>query len=231
MSLNGHTITTVIPALNEEAALPKVLAELPVFVDRVIVADNGSSDRTAEFARQGGAEVVHEPEKGYGAACLRAIAAVPENTDILLFIDADYSDFPEQAELIVRPIIDNRADLVIGSRMLTRADHGAIPPVAVFGNWLTTNLIRVFWRVRFTDLGPFRAIRWSRYHELDMQDRNFGWTIEMQVKAVKRGLRCVEVPVAYRPRIGQSKISGTVSGSFKAGAKILWIFFREVWRT
>ncbi|MBD3402855.1 glycosyltransferase [candidate division GN15 bacterium] len=223
-------MTTIIPALNEELSLPEVLAELPAFIDTVIVCDNGSTDRTAEVAREGGAEVVREEEKGYGAACLKAVAAAPQDTNILLFIDADYSDYPAEAESIVRPIIDDRGDLVIGSRMLTYRDHRAIPPVAAFGNWLTTNLIRLIWRQRFTDMGPFRAIRFEAYRSLNMQDRNFGWTTEMQVKAVKRGLRCVEVPVSYRARIGTSKISGTISGSIRAGVKFLWIITREALR-
>jgi len=221
-------VVVIIPALNEEASLPLVLADLPDWIDQVIVCDNGSTDQTAAKARDAGAEVVMETERGYGAACLRAIQAVPPETDVILFIDADYSDFPEEAESVVRPIVEDSYDLVIGSRMLTRKDHSAIPPVAVFGNWLTTRLIRLRWGFRFTDLGPFRAVRFDRYRELRMADRNFGWTIEMQVKAIKRGLRCTEVPVSYRERIGRSKISGTILGSVKAGAKILYIFFREV---
>jgi len=230
MAFSGNKITAIIPALNEEQSLGLVLKELPDFVDRVIVCDNGSSDRTAEVARAGGATVVYEPEKGYGAACLKAIEEADEDTDILLFIDADYSDYPHEAEEIIRPIVEAGKDMVIGSRMLTLKDHGALPPVAAFGNWLTSTLIRLLWKVRFTDMGPFRAIRFSSYRSLDMRDRNFGWTTEMQVKAVKRGLKCCEVPVSYRPRIGQSKVSGTIYGSFRAGTKFLWIIFREAIR-
>jgi glycosyltransferase involved in cell wall biosynthesis len=230
MSLLQNKITTIIPALNEAQSIGLVLADLPSFIDCVIVCDNGSSDRTVEIAKSAGAVVVHEAQKGYGAACLRAIEAVDDDTDILLFIDGDYSDYPAEAEQILQPIVDNRFDMVVGSRMLTRSEHHALPPAAAFGNWLTSNLIRLFWGVRFTDIGPFRAIRFGAYQSLGMADRNFGWTTEMQVKAVKLGLKCCEVPVSYRPRIGKSKISGTISGSVRAGIKFLWIILREVFR-
>lgn len=228
MSSGNSRVVAIIPALNEEQSIRKVLVDLPVSIHQVIVCDNGSTDRTAEFARSNGARVVFEEEKGYGSACLRAISEVPDDTDILLFVDADYSDFPEEADLLLNPIREDRADLVVGSRMLTLKEHHALPPAAVFGNWLTSRLIRLLWGVTFTDIGPFRAIRYDSYKKLAMRDRNFGWTVEMQVKAVKRGLRCLEVPISYRPRIGQSKISGTLVGSVRAGAKFLWIVFREV---
>lgn len=230
MTLKGKKIVAIIPALNEEASIGLVLGDLPAFIDKVIVCDNGSSDGTAAQARSGGALVVEEAERGYGAACLKAIESVEDDTDILLFIDGDYSDYPEEARQIVLPIVEDGCDMVVGSRMLTLQDHHALTPVATFGNWLTTGLIRLLWRERFTDIGPFRAITYPAYRALEMRDRNFGWTVEMQVKAVKQDLNCCEVPVSYRARIGQSKISGTIWGSVRAGVKFLWIILREVIR-
>ncbi|MEE8575657.1 MAG: glycosyltransferase family 2 protein [candidate division Zixibacteria bacterium] len=223
----GVKITAIIPALNEEESIGKVLAELPSSIHNVIVCDNASTDGTARIARAAGATVVYEPERGYGAACLKAIQSVSGDTDILLFVDADYSDYPAEASKLLEPIINGEADLVIGSRMMTYSDHHALPPVAAFGNWLTSTLIRYIWGASFTDIGPFRAIRFSSYRALNMRDRNFGWTTEMQVRAVKQRLRCIERPVSYRKRIGKSKISGTISGSIRAGAKFLWIISRE----
>ncbi|MCK5125601.1 MAG: glycosyltransferase [candidate division Zixibacteria bacterium] len=220
-------ISVIIPALNEAQSIAKVIADLPPIVDKIIVCDNGSVDGTPDIARQAGATVVHQPERGYGAACLKAITAVDADTGILLYIDGDYSDYPEEATLILGPIIDGNYDLVIGSRMLTYTDHHALLPAAAFGNWLTSRLIKLIWGVKFTDIGPFRAIRYQSYQDLGMKDRNFGWTVEMQVKAVKAGLRCLEVPVSYRPRIGVSKVSGTIVGSIRAGVKFLWIIARE----
>jgi glycosyltransferase involved in cell wall biosynthesis len=227
MAYSGHKISTIIPALNEEKSLPKVIRDLPSFIDEIIVCDNGSIDNTSKVATEAGARAVTEPEKGYGAACLKAIEAVDTDTDIILFIDADYSDYPAEAKSIISPIVEDGYDMVIGSRMLTRNEHNAIPPVAAFGNWLTSHLIKIIWKQKFTDIGPFRAIKFDAYKSLDMQDRNFGWTVEMQVKAVKQGLKCLEIPVSYRKRIGTSKVSGTISGSFKAGVKFLWIILRE----
>lgn len=227
MSETTVKVTTIIPALNEEASIGKVIRELPSLISEIIVCDNGSTDRTAEMARKAGAKVVREDAQGYGAACLRAISEVAPDTDILLFVDADYSDYPEEATMLIEPIMHGEADMVIGSRMATLGQHHALPPVAAFGNWLTSRLIRLLWGAKFTDIGPFRAIRFSAYQKLNMRDRNFGWTTEMQVKAVKRGLRTLEIPVSYRRRIGQSKISGTVIGSVKAGVKFMWIIFRE----
>lgn len=220
-------ITTIIPALNEEESIGKVIGELPSLITEIIVCDNGSIDRTAKIAQEAGARVVREDEKGYGAACLRAISEVSPDTDILLFVDADYSDYPTEATMLLEPIMSGEADMVIGSRMATLGQHHALPPVAAFGNWLTSHLIRLLWGVKFTDIGPFRAIRFSSYQKLKMRDPDFGWTTEMQVKAVKIGLKTLEVPVSYRKRIGQSKISGTVMGSIRAGVKFLWIIFRE----
>jgi glycosyltransferase involved in cell wall biosynthesis len=225
--LHSKKITAIIPALNEEGSVGLVLDDLMPYVDRAIVCDNGSSDETAHVAREHRAKVVTETKKGYGAACLRAVSYVENDTDILLFLDADYSDFPQDAPSILRPVAVGECDLVIGSRMLTRRKHNALTPVAAFGNWLSTNIIRLLWGKRFTDLGPFRAISFDAYKSLCMRDPNFGWTVEMQVKAAKRKLRCREVPVSYRPRIGISKVSGTISGSVKAGVKILCIMFKE----
>ncbi|MCH9807234.1 MAG: glycosyltransferase family 2 protein [Alphaproteobacteria bacterium] len=217
---NGKRISVIIPALNEEDAIGKVIAEIPEWVDRVIVADNGSKDRTGDVAMAAGALVVREDEPGYGAACLAGISALPE-TDIVVFLDGDYSDYPADMALLVDPIVDDAADMVIGSRVLGGAERGSLTPQQVFGNWLATRLIRMVWGTSYSDLGPFRAIRREALQGLGMADRDYGWTVEMQVKAAKAGLRCEEVPVRYRKRIGVSKVSGTIKGTVKAGIKIL----------
>lgn len=194
----------------------------------MVVADNGSTDRTAAVARAHGAVVVTEPRRGYGAACLRALAALrAEPPEAVLFLDADGSDDPAQAAALLEPIAAGRADLVIGSRVLGGAEAGALTPAQRFGNRLATRLLRLLYGVRYTDLGPFRAIRWGALESLAMRDRDFGWTVEMQVKAARRGLRHEEVPVRYRKRIGRSKISGTVSGTLRAGWKILGTIARD----
>ncbi len=216
----GQHIAVVIPALNEERAIGRVLAEIPPWVDRVVVADNGSSDRTAEAASGAGAVVVHEPEPGYGAACLKGIAAAGD-ADIIVFLDGDYSDHPADMTALVDPIAEGGCDMVIGSRMLGQREVGSLTPQQRFGNWLATWLIRVIWGVAFTDLGPFRAIRRSALTTLQMRDRTYGWTVEMQIKAAILGLKCREVPVRYRRRIGVSKVSGTIKGTVLAGTKIL----------
>ena len=217
------TVDAVIPALNEAASIGLVLQALPTgLIRRVVVCDNGSSDGTAEAAEAAGAVVVHETRRGYGAACLKALEAVARDPpDVVLFLDADLSDDPSQAADLVAPLAAGSADLVIGSRSLGAREPGALTPQARFGNWLAAGLLRRFYGVRWTDLGPFRAIRWDAYVSLRMRDPDFGWTVEMQVKAARAGLRGVEVPVRYRKRIGRSKISGTISGSIRAGAKIL----------
>lgn len=217
---NGRRIGVIIPALNEEGAIGKVIEAVPDWVDYIVVADNGSRDRTSEVARNSGARVVLEDERGYGAACLAGLQALP-SSDIIVFLDGDYSDYPEDMEQLVAPILKGGADLVIGSRVLGGAERGSLTPQQVFGNWLATRLIRLFWGARFSDLGPFRAIREDALRTLAMEDRDFGWTVEMQVKAAKAGLKCAEVPVRYRQRIGVSKVSGTLSGTIKAGTKIL----------
>ena len=220
MLRNGRRIGVIIPALNEEGAIGKVIEAVPDWVDYIVVADNGSRDQTSEVARNSGARVVREDERGYGAACLAGLQALP-SSDIIVFLDGDYSDYPEDMEELIAPILTGGADMVIGSRVLGGAEHGSLTPQQVFGNWLATRLIRLLWGARFSDLGPFRAIRDDALRMLEMEDRNFGWTVEMQVKAAKAGLKFAEVPVRYRQRIGVSKVSGTMSGTIKAGTKIL----------
>lgn len=226
----GRYIAVIIPALNEEEAIGLVLRDIPGYVDRIIVADNGSTDRTAGIARAGGAEVVLETERGYGAACLRALAQLDDRTDIVVFLDGDYSDFPHEMILLLDPIVHADRQVVIGSRMLNSSSRRALTPVARFGNRLSTLLIRLFWGHRFSDLGPFRAIEYDTLKALDMNDRNFGWTVELQIKAARRHLQTTEVAVSYRPRVGISKVSGTIDGSVKAGIKILYLIFREFLR-
>lgn len=196
---------------------------------RVIVADNGSRDGTARVARERGAIVVLEPRRGYGAACLRGLLALKSDPpDVVLFLDADGSDDPSQVPEVLRPILEGTADLVVGSRVLGRADPGALTPHARFGNWLATRLLAALYGARYTDLGPFRAIRYEALLGLGMKDRDFGWTVEMQVRAARRGLRHAEVPVRYRRRVGRSKISGTLGGSARAGVKILATLFAHL---
>ena len=226
-------IAVVIPAWNEEGSIGRVIDALPKdYVGRVVVADNNSTDYTATVARKFGAEVVPATRQGYGSACLVALAhlrALPdgERPEIVVFVDADFSDHPEQLPMLVDPIIDGRADFVLGSRMLKRQPAGAMLPQAVFGNKLACFLMRLFFNKRYTDLGPFRAITWDALERLQMSDPNFGWTVEMQIKAARHGLRTLEVAVDYRPRIGYSKITGTLSGTVRAGYKILLTLFRH----
>lgn len=227
------SIDVVIPALNEEASLPLVLEALrSTGVRRVVVADNGSRDSTADAASAGGAEVVRAARRGYGSACLAGLAHLRATgpPEIVVFVDADYSDHPEELPALVAPIVQGRADLVIGSRVLGRRERGALLPQARAGNAVATLLIRLLYGHRFTDLGPFRAASWSSLERLGMRDPDFGWTAEMQVKALRRGLRVVEVPVSYRRRVGVSKITGTVSGTLRAGYKILSTILRYAWR-
>lgn len=217
-------IAVVIPALNEEHAIGHVLDAIPRWVDDVVVVDNGSRDRTADVARAHGARVVTEPRRGYGQACLTGLNALTE-PDIVVFLDGDFSDRPDEMGALVDPIVRRAAELVIGSRTRGTAEPGALTPQARFGNWLACGLMRWFWGARFTDLGPFRAIRFSTLRRLRMRDTNFGWTVEMQVKAAAAAIPCAEVAVRYRRRIGISKISGTLKGVILAGTKILYTIF------
>ena len=222
-------IGVIIPTRNEAAALPKVLSAILPQVAQVVVVDTASTDGTPAIAERMGARVVSEPRRGYGRACLAGIAALSPTVDTVLFMDADASDRPEDLPRLLAPIIEDGADMVIGARRLD-VEPGALTPQQRFGNALACWLIRLLWGVRFTDLGPFRAIGREALARLEMQDRNFGWTVEMQVRAAGRGLRCAEVPVGYRRRIGVSKVSGTISGSVKAGVKILWVIGVEALR-
>jgi len=219
-------VVVVIPAVDEEEAIGRVVAEIPPAADEVIVVDNGSRDDTAARAEAAGARVVREPRRGYGQACLAGIAAAPD-ADVFAFLDGDHSDYPEQLPALLAPILAGEADLVVGSRRLGRPAPGAHPWHAVVGTRLCVALMNRLIGTEATDLGPFRAITASALRRLDMRDRDFGWTVEMQVKARRRGLRVREVPVDYRPRIGRSKVSGTLSGSVRAGAKILGTIARH----
>lgn len=221
---HGKTINVIIPALNEERSIARVIEAIPPWVDKILVADNGSTDTTAAVAEGAGAQVIPALRPGYGSACQAAIAALG-HPDIVVFLDADLSDFPQQMDRLVDPIASDEADLVIGSRVLGRCEPGALTPQQRWGNWLATRLIRLFWGVLFTDLGPFRAIGYDALKRLAMCDPDFGWTVEMQIKAARWGLRAIEAPVDYRRRIGVSKISGTVRGVVLAGTKILGTIF------
>jgi len=222
-----ESAVVVIPALNEERSIGLVLKDLPR-VGRVIVVDNGSHDTTAEIARELGATVVFEPQRGYGAACLaglRETIRICENeqpVEVVAFVDADYSDHVHLLPLVIQPILDDKFDFVIGSRMTGERERGAMPPQAVIGNRLACFFMRMFFGARYTDLGPMRAIRHTSLQQIGMVDQNFGWTIEMQIKAKKHQLRTTEISVPYRRRVGVSKISGTISGTLKAGTKILY---------
>ena len=223
----GYRIVVIIPTLNEEAAIGPLLADVDrTVVDAIIVADNGSTDQTARRAREHGAVVVHEPRRGYGSACLRALRDVT-NADVVVFMDGDGSDDPREITHLLQVLLDSDADLAIGSRVLGTSEQGALTPVQRFGNSLTCSLVRLLWGIRYTDLGPFRAIRKAALDRLRMSDPDFGWTIEMQVKAAQRGLRVIETPVTRRiRRTGRSKVSGNLVGSWRAGKRILGYVLR-----
>ena len=218
-------ISVIIPAVDEEEAIGLVIAEIPPVAHEVIVVDNGSRDGTAAAARAAGSRVVSEPRRGYGRACLAGIAAA-DRPDVVVFLDGDHSDFPAQLPDVVAPILEGRADMVIGSRNLGRREGGAHPWHAILGTKVCVGFMNLTAGSRASDLGPFRAITAEALRRLDMRDPNYGWTVEMQIKAARAGLRVVEVPVDYRPRIGRSKVSGTVAGTAKAGTKILALIAR-----
>jgi len=230
-----RSIWVVIPVRNEESSLPLVLRELPP-VSRIVVADNGSTDNSRQVAEDFGAQVVYEPQPGYGKACLAGLAEISRRIDagetapeIVVFIDGDYSDFPEYLTQLVEPILNGSQDFVLGSRLMGEREPGAMPPQSIYGNMLACGLMLLFWGTRYTDLGPFRAVSWRALESLRMEDQNFGWTVEMQIKAAIAKLRILELPVPYRKRVGVSKISGTISGTFRAGYKILWTIGKYAW--
>jgi glycosyltransferase involved in cell wall biosynthesis len=230
-TLNKTSIKVIIPAFNEQESIAQVIADIPELVSEVVVCNNNSTDQTKVRAEQAGATVVDQPIPGYGNACLKGIKYLKgqdQQPDIIVFLDGDYSDYPEQLPEVIAPIMQNQADLVIGSRALGNRASGSMTIPQVFGNWLATTLMRWFYGARFTDLGPFRAIRWESLMALDMQDKTYGWTVEMQVKAAKHKIRCTEVPVNYKKRIGVSKVSGTIKGTVLAGYKILWTIFKSI---
>ena len=229
LSLKELTIDVLIPAFNEEGSIGKVIGDIPKFVRHVVVVNNNSTDNTPLVAKHAGAIVLDELQKGYGKACLTGmsfLASLDATPDILVFLDGDYSDFPEQLSDVIQPILENDFDMVIGSRAQGNRQRGSMTTPQIFGNWLSTTLMRWIYKIEYSDLGPFRAIKWNKLMELGMKDQNYGWTIEMQIKAAKLGLKTTEVPVDYRKRIGVSKVSGTVKGVFGAGFKILWTIWK-----
>jgi glycosyltransferase involved in cell wall biosynthesis len=221
-------INVIIPAYNEANSIAKVIQEIPTIVSEIIVVNNNSSDDTAANAAKAGATVLDETRKGYGYACLRGMDYISKKSrkpNIIVFIDGDYSDYPEELNKIVKPILDENIDLVIGARTKALREEGSMTPQQIFGNKLATFLMKLLFGSTFTDLGPFRAIKYEKLLELEMEDKTYGWTIEMQLKALKNKMSYVEIPVHYKKRIGVSKVSGTVKGSIFAGVKILgWIF-------
>ena len=223
-------VDVIIPAYNEEDSIPLVLRAIPKdLVREVIVVDNNSTDATFEVSRSHGAIALKEKQQGYGAACLKGmqyIAEKREHPDVVVFLDADYSDHPEEMEKLLAPIREGKVDFVLGSRVKKFREKGAMYPQQVFGNWLATRLMRITHRVRYYDLGPFRAIRYSSLMALGMKDTNYGWTVEMQIKAAKKNIPFAEVPVHYRKRIGVSKVSGTIKGTIMAGYKIIATIIR-----
>jgi len=225
------TTLVIIPAFNEARAIAQVIGDIPDgWADEVVVVNNASTDETEDNARAAGATVVTEERRGYGFACLRGIEyAKAKQPDVVVFLDGDYSDHPEEMTRLVGPIAEDEADFVVGSRIRGDTEPGALLPQAQVGNRLACTLMEQIWGVTYTDLGPFRAIRFRDLMALDMQDETFGWTIEMQIKAAEAGLRIQEVPVSYRRRVGVSKITGTVTGTVKASAKILWTIGRMAW--
>jgi glycosyltransferase involved in cell wall biosynthesis len=221
-------IAVIIPAFNEEKSIGKVIEAISKeLVQTIIVVNNNSTDQTIIVAESAGAIVLTENRKGYGWACLKGMDYLKNlSIDIVVFLDGDFSDYPDEIAQLIRPIIEQNMDMVIGSRVLGTREKGSLMPQQRFGNWLATILIRVFYQAKFTDLGPFRAIRYDKLIQLDMSDKTYGWTIEMQIKAAKKKHRFCEVPVSYRKRIGVSKVSGTIKGTILAGIKIIFAVFK-----
>tara|TARA_B100000780_G_scaffold263996_1_gene218301 strand:+ start:768 stop:1466 length:699 start_codon:yes stop_codon:yes gene_type:complete len=223
-------IKVIIPAYNEEDSIAKVINDIPTIVDEIIVINNNSNDKTEENAAKAGATVLLETRRGYGYACLRGMKYISnlnphQQPDIIVFLDGDYSDYPEQLTALVFPIINDDIDFVIGSRVKELREAGSMTPQQIFGNWLATFLMKIFFGAKFTDLGPFRAIKYQKLLQLEMEDKTYGWTVEMQLKGIKQKFSYAEIPMKYRNRIGISKVSGTLKGSILAGMKILgWIF-------
>jgi glycosyltransferase involved in cell wall biosynthesis len=228
--LKTQKILVIIPAFNEAKSIDKVIAEIPKdLVAEIIVVNNNSRDETSEVAKNAGATVLDELRQGYGFACLKGIEyAQTKQPDIIVFLDADYSDFPEEMRQLVKPIFDENYDMVIGSRALGERQSGSMTIPQIFGNWLATNLLRIFYGVNYTDLGPFRAIKMDKLLAINMQDTTYGWTVEMQVKAAKMKMKTCEIPVNYRKRVGKSKISGTIKGTVLAGYKIITTIFKYI---
>ncbi len=226
--MKNPSIRVIIPAFNEESSIGLVVKDIPDFVEEVIVVSNNSTDQTEMVAQKAGAKVLKESRKGYGYACLKGMGYIKDNnlpTDIIVFLDGDYSDYPEEMAKIVAPILKNNQDFVIGARVDHLREKGAMTFPQIFGNWLATSLMKVMYGAKFSDLGPFRAIKYEKLLALNMEDKTYGWTVEMQLKALKHKLKYTEVEVNYRNRIGDSKVSGTIKGAFMAGVKILsWIF-------
>ena len=224
-------IYVIIPAFNESKSIGKVIADIPDIVAEIIVVDNASTDNTGDFAKEKGATVLRENRKGYGYSCLKGmdyISNKARQNDIIVFLDGDYSDFPAEIELLIYPIMSSGFDMVIGSRVLGDRQKGSMLFQQIAGNWLATTLIKLFYKAHFTDLGPFRAITWNALKQINMKDKTFGWTVEMQVKAAKLKLKFTEIPVSYRKRIGVSKVSGTIKGTIMAGYKILLTIFKSI---
>ncbi|MDP3469769.1 MAG: glycosyltransferase family 2 protein [Daejeonella sp.] len=224
-------IYVIIPAFNESKSIGKVIADIPDIVTEIIVVDNASTDHTGEFAKEQGATVLREDRKGYGYSCLKGMDYIgnkAKKNDIIVFLDGDYSDYPAEIGMLISPIISSGFDMVIGSRVSGNRQKGSMLFQQIAGNWLATKLIKLFFNAQFTDLGPFRAITWNALHQINMQDKTFGWTVEMQVKAAKLKLKFTEIPVSYRKRIGVSKVSGTIKGTILAGYKILLTIFKNI---
>ena len=221
-------IKVIIPAFNEEKSIAKVIAEIPDLVEEIVVVNNNSTDQTVQVSTKAGATVITEKSKGYGYACLKGIDYLSQEDktpEILVFLDGDFSDFPQELTKVIQPILDDKADFVVGARVKELRESGSLTPQQVFGNWLACFLMKILYQSSFTDLGPFRAIRWDTLKNLKMSDKTYGWTIEMQLKVLRQEISYQEVPVSYKKRIGVSKVSGTVKGTIFAGVKIIgWIF-------